>query len=251
MSPIILLPVDRPSNPAAYESAVLADNPTLFFKMDDAGLPLFDEQGCDTTTTTQSGTLTYQDAGKFGDAITSASAGAYLRSNHPAVGGCHNPNSSSLSWEAIIKRNGAPATASEYFFSYRINGSWGVQQSTGNLTFRFVRATGGGPRQDIISPFNVCDGAWHHVVATIASNGTSWNLYVDGNQYSDTGLNQMNTSSGGLWHWFTTADNFTSPIQTPGTIESFNGSISSFLYWASTELTPVQVANHYAGYQAI
>lgn len=245
MGYIIILPEQRQPNPAAYEAAILADSPTLFFKMDDAGVPLVDEIVCETGTT-QSGIFTYQDTGKFGDAITSASAGAYLQGTGGF--GCKNPVTT-ISWEAIIKRSGAPATASEYFYSYRINGSWGVQQSTGNLTFRFVRSTGGGPRQDIISPFNVCDGAWHHVVCTV--NGAAWNLYVDGAQYSDTGLNQINTSSAGLWHWFTTADNFTSPIQTPGTIESFNGSMSSFVAWTNTELTPVQVANHYAAYLLI
>ena len=244
MGYIILLPEQRQQNPTPFHNAILADNPTVYFRMDDAATPLTDEMSCSNATTT-TGSPAFQQPGKFGTSIESfvnAGPGDYI-----SGAACAFPDQVN-SYEIILKRNGVPST-DEYFVGNYQNINLGVESGTGHLFCLFERSTGGGPLQVITTTLDVCDNQWHHVVVTNFT--TNWQFYVDGvNQAPATGLNPPNTStSGPAITLFTYNNKFAAGA--PSENEMFIGNISMFAWWRGTALSAPQVAAHYAAYQLI
>ncbi len=242
MSPIVFLPVDKPILPTAYDAAVLLDTPSYYCKMNDAGVPLVDEQGC-VSFSTEVGSVNYAQSGK--NNLSIQGAGGYIHDVGTPV--CASPGGNS-SYEAIIRRNGAPAINDEYYQGDRDNAAMGVQAGTGFLQARFTRSTGGGPVQTITTTFNVCDNNWHHVVITV--NLTTWTFWVDGVSQGGVGLNPVNTAFGNAPLSFFVRYQNANPWA-PVPAEAFQGWISSAAYWRVTVLNGTQVGNHYAAYLAL
>jgi hypothetical protein len=106
--------------------------------------------------------------------------------------------------------------------------------TTGQLAF----GTYNNGYQTIVSPANVADGAWHHVVATMSSAGMT--LYLDGARVAgNTGFTASESNSG---YWRIGYDN-TSGWPNAGS-NYFVGSMR-FAAVYKTALTATQVKNHY------
>lgn len=108
--------------------------------------------------------------------------------------------------------------------------------TTGQLAF----GTYNSGYQTIVSPGNVADGTWHHVVATMSSAGMA--LYLDGTRVaSNAGFTAPESNSG---YWRIGYDNV-SGWPNSGSSGYFVGSMR-FAAVYKTALTATQVQNHNA-----
>lgn len=229
-------------NVEPLHNEISSDNPTVYFRMDDSGVPLTDEQGC-STNTFETGSLTYGLNGRFKKAVQSN--GGYIR-GEVCTGSLQSPQLLN-SFEFIVKRNGPPSSNDEYICGNYRNIGIGVEQTTGNLQV-FYEGGAGATTSVIVSPFNICDNNWHHCIVT--TNGSDdWDAYVDGIQYNfPAQAGQIDTGFIGYGVYLFVRGNF---LGTP-TTEIFNsGLISMYAFYRNKTLTSTQAADHYAAYQKI
>ncbi len=113
--------------------------------------------------------------------------------------------------------------------------------SAGQLTFGIYM---GGTRT-LTTASAVTDGAWHHVIATLAPAGAAnpgMTLYLDGQQVAN---NSTYTTPEGTSGWWKIGYDNQSAWPGTGTSGYFNGSMRYVAVY-TTAFTPGQVANHYA-----
>ncbi|SDO31354.1 PKD repeat-containing protein [Nakamurella panacisegetis] len=233
-------PISMTTNAAAspYAQLVLADQPTGFWRLDEAsGKTLYDWAGsADAATSTglTRGTVGAI-AGDSDRATTfSGSSTGYGAAPASAVG-ANDP----LTLEAWVKTTSSSGGA----ILALGNAATGTSTVTDRVLYmdnsgRILFGVNNGTPQAISSVSTYRDGVWHHVVATLGGDGSS--LYVDGIRVArNSALNSASASAG---YWRIGGDNLTGWPNKP-TSNYLSAGIDEAAVYPRT-LTAQQIAAH-------
>ncbi len=229
--------VTVPGTSSSYASAVLADNPSLFWRYDETGTTY----AADSSPNNQDGQLpltgiTYNAPGATSDGNTAltfagiSQASSELRTASP----------STFSVEAWFKTTthsggkiigfGDGLTKDSSNYDKQV-----YMTNKGQLLFGVYTGT----TQVIGSSKAYNNGAWHHVVATEGANGMA--LYVDGVRVASNRWVTTNQTFDGYWH--VGGDNVNGWPNQPSS-EFFAGSIDEVAVYPAA-LSAQQVLTHY------
>lgn len=217
-----------------YPAQVLADGATAYWRLVDpvSSTTVYDYTGNGYTGSVQ-GTVTFGGSSALPDVVgTSAAFGTGASATGCVVAGSAVTGTSIFSVEAWVNVTTANLT------SFGGTG-WVWQRGILGLSIGGVSLVVSGGATYVngfgvqATTGNVGDGNWHYVVATNA--GTASAIYVDGVQvqtgsYTSLGSTGPEVLGGTL----------------PGPTIAFPGSLQEVAVYTGTQLSPTQVANHYA-----
>ena len=227
--------VDLPAQPGdSYGAVVYNDNPTLYWRLDDAAGPTIKDSGTNRQPGVSSGGVAFGTtspvSGSTGTAETfdgaSGTVGSAKQFNNPTV------YSEELWFNTTTTRGGKLIG-----FGNAQNGQSShydrhvYMEDSGQLTFGAYT----GQTNTTTSPLRYNDGAWHHMVATQGSDGMK--LYVDG---ALVGTNPTTGNENYAGYWRVGGDS-----DWGGSSPFFNGSIDEVSVY-QVALTADQVRAHYA-----
>ncbi len=222
-----------------YKTAVIADSPYLFWRLDETSGTGIDDAGtgshdgtllAQTYTQGQTGALDSEPGGKS----LGLSLGV-INANNSVAG----PNSFSIeTWVKTGSKSGGPVV------------SFGDETGSdpSNKMDRVLYLAPGGKvmlgmgkkKTTIVSNSAINNNSWHHVVATFKTGKDGMKLYVDGEQQDDTGTGAAQPFPG---YWRVGADQITGWPSNP-TDTFFEGSLDEVAIYTSA-LSPARVLAHY------
>jgi hypothetical protein len=223
----------------SYRDAVLADSPSLYWRLDEAAAgAVADSSGHGATGSYRSG-LTYGATGALaGDpdtAVTSPGTSGIAYANASTAG----PTTYSLEvWFRSTSTSGGKLIGLE-----DVQVGWGSRidrqlylTNAGRIAYGIVS---GGTRRVVESPASYTDGSWHQVVAT--QDGGGMRLYVDGTEVAAGPTAVPDASSG---YWRVGGGNLTGWQDAPRS-SAVAGTIDEVAVYPAA-LSPARVAAHLA-----
>lgn len=217
---------------ATYDSTVLGDSPSYFWKLLEAsGTSAADSAGTNTGTYTGGFTLNQTGIGDGEAAVLLNGSTGWVESgtslSSPAV----------FSLEIWFKTT---ATAIGGLLGFSTSQTSAGAQPTDRLLY--VDATGhvgfsadGSSPGQIVTTGTFNDGNWHHAVATVTNSPSQSNkLYVDGSLIGSSAT--TNSSYTGFWQ--------IGVVRQSGGVQFFNGTIAKAAIYPAV-LTSTQVSNHF------
>jgi hypothetical protein len=214
-----------------YEKAVLADSPSVYYRLGDASAPAVPDSGAGGVNATQAGTVTFAQPGAFsGDSNTSVSfpgtATNFLQTAS-TPGSAYDLGDGAFTLECWFK-NGATPAATQDLFGKQGTGCYVVRMdATGHL---ILNASGVG--NCFVTTAAFTDTNWHHLVITRVA-ATQPHIYVD------------NVDQAGTYTARTFADSTNQfDIGRSGTANYFNGRIQDLALYKSA-LSSTRVGVHY------
>jgi hypothetical protein len=231
-------PPPPPPPPSSYPTTVMADTPSLYWRLNElAQGNIVDSSGLNRTGTYRNG-VTYfsEDAlvnGSDFGVISGSSGVGYSNSQQAA------PTTYSIeAWVKTGSFNGGKILGYE-----NAQTGWGTSfdrhlymTNNGRIGYGIVS---GGAQQSILSTTLFNNNLWHHVVATQGANGMA--LYVDGVLI---GTNPTVTPDAYTGYWRLGGGNLTGWPSAPASSALLGSFDEAAVY--PTELTAAQVAAHYA-----
>lgn len=210
---------------SAYTTAVLADSPWVFFKLDEASGNPQDSSGNARHVTSTDGSYTYQQTGPF-----SGSFGVFpANSSQFNVGTPAAPSATdNITAEMWLKAGSTVGTNNSFILG--IGNGWNVAVDT-DLTFQVRIATGATFLTNSTAALST--SAWKHIVC-VRDSGT-WKYYVNGTIDTANAGTTAPTDPGGGGAIIQFAQDFASDYQVAW---------SNFAYYTSA-LSSTQVAAHY------
>lgn len=185
----VLSPVAASATPSTYESAVLADLPSVYWRLgDSSGASTLADDSGNSWWTGYSDVALGRPGAVFGDADTAA--GLVADSSALTVMSGYSPSSLSVAvWFRTTTSSGGPfKILNAYNASSPGNPIAGLAVQGGGSAIAVVKTSSGTYTQD--STNALTDGAWHQLVMT--DDGSTLDLYVDG------GLDSSQSVSGSL-----------------------------------------------------
>lgn len=169
---------ETPAPGPLYSQEVLADNPAIYWQLNDASSPLLDSSG-NSNNGTGNGAIQYGVVGQINNAIRLNGPGIDVQSpfNSPLDVG-QNPygtlSTETLSIECWVKTTSSTSMLVSYFDN---SGNWSPELyiTTNALKLYYFPPH----NNNLTSPAIVNDGNWHHIVATY-NNLIGSKIYVDG-----------------------------------------------------------------------
>lgn len=235
------VPPPSPPSASAYQRAVLADTPFLYWKLDEPSGTV----AADTSVNSHPGTIVNTPALGQTPLISTGKACRYTAASsqytwYSVGGGLPNPGQSVLSVECWIKTTqsgggfpaivgAANANASQQAFLLRLNASNAIEAvwwSSGGASFVHDGST------------VVNGGGAHHVVMT--QDGTKSHIYIDAVEDGAGSAYSASPTVGTLWE-FGVATRFHFGVAA----EFFDGTVDEVAIY-NTVLSPARVAAHYA-----
>jgi signal peptidase I len=231
----------------AYTSAVMADTPSAFYRLDEAsGTSATDTSG-NNRTGTYANIASYRQVGalphNFGYAV-----GLAANSGRMVAGGTAQTNPTTYSLEMWFRTTTTTGGKLIGFENSRNQSSTTADRTVLMRTdgkLAVMTGTGSGA-SILLSASALNNGAWHHVVVTVAPYVTglyeTTTLYVDGTQTAASSLMPWPSSYSGYWRVgygkVPSATSFPSTGNLTGTVDDVA------VY--TTQLSATRVAAHYA-----
>jgi hypothetical protein len=232
-------PPPPPPPPSAYPTTVMADLPSMYWRLNELGVGnIVDSSGNNRTGTYRNG-LTYAQE----DALVNGSDYAVVSPGSSGVGYTNQQQAGPTTYtiEAWVKTgsfNGGKILGFE-----NAQTGWGTSHdrvlymtNNGRIGYGIVS---GGAQQSILSTTLFNNDQWHHVVATQGASGMA--LYVDG---ALIGTNAAATPDAYSGYWRLGGGNLTGWPSAPASSALVGSFDEAAVY--PTELTAAQVAAHYA-----
>lgn len=224
--------------PPAYTTAVRADIPAHYWRLDDTANPLADSRGSadlsSASVTLQASGLVTPGTGISGTNANNSKAWSTNLGARPSTGSIEAwVRTTNGSGGRIIgfgdSTNGTSSTIGNDMVIHLSN--------AGNVNFNVAK--GDGNFRSVTSTKTIRDGAWHHVAATFGQHGSE--LYVDGNL---VGRDQLAVPSAAAFngYWRLLADQ-TSGLANRPTNAGLIGTLDEVAVYP-TVLTPEQIRNH-------
>lgn len=224
-----------------YQQAVLANSPVIYYRFSETSGTSAANLGSATGAGTYTGGFTLGTPGAVACESTSSAVTLNGSTGH------------------VVRPNGTTASTNtfteEAWFRTTTGGGkiagWGNSRNSASTTYDrqlYLSNTGTlyfgvnpSTKSVISSPGTYLDGLWHHVAATLGTNGMR--LYVDG---VEVAANAAVTTAGTAYagYWRTGYDTVTGWTGAP-TNPWFTGDLDEVAFYAST-LTAAQIATHYA-----
>ena len=235
-------------SPSAYSDLVMADRATLHWRLGEpagsTGVAV-DAIGVNDGTVGSTSTIVRGGSGALlGDTDTSYEFTTDTTTSLVSMTGSRRPVLDTFSIEAWI-RTSSTSGGRIIGFSQNASGDSGnnsdrhmYMTNDGRVMFGVYPASG---RQTIESPAGLNDGEWHHVVATLNSEGMK--LYVDGAPVASRSDVQNGRNYYGFWR--VGRETLLGWPSAP-TSRTFLGSIDEPAVYEYMSLSPQQVASHYA-----
>jgi len=213
---------------AAYSTAVLADSPRLYWKLQDASGAAVDSSGAARDANATAGVITYRANGmtEMGDRSMSFAGGSYQQ-QVPHLLGSFSDN---FAFELIIKCNTAAPTNKTLmaYGSANFNGFWLMTDASRKVFViaqnRFLLAAMANPLSTTL---------FSHVV--IARDAGTWKYYYNG---------AVDTANAGANNFDPGATD--TPLSIGAIDASFSVDIEHFAVYTTAALSAARVAAHYA-----
>jgi hypothetical protein len=172
--------------PTAYPSLVLADSPTVYYRMDNSGTTLTDSSGNGRTGSMTGSALTKQAPGLLsGDPDTAL--GFPGTSGNYAVSGTIPSWGDVFSLECWFQRQRTTAGTSEFLFSQNFGTNNNPVVYIDNVNAGAITLRAIGASTICTSNVTVANTAVHHLVVT--KNGSAVHIYLDGNDVTGSVTN--------------------------------------------------------------
>jgi hypothetical protein len=169
-----------------------------WWKLDESGGVDASDSSSNKVGSVENSTIGHWNAGKFGNAITFDGTNDHIRV-YGYTGSQPDANNNEAGVVAGNRRTVAlwfkTSTANKTLLQYGASGSGTLFKVSLNASSAVVLDLGGASITS--SSTGLADGNWHHVVVTIAPNGTSGDakLYIDGSVNNGSGSTAINTST--------------------------------------------------------
>ncbi|MFF8482896.1 LamG domain-containing protein [Streptomyces antibioticus] len=209
----------------AYADVVLADSPSIYFKLDEASGNLANT-GSLGGSASYGGAITRGQAGIPGGSDSALAFGntalAYAR--YSVAPSLFNGTYSIETWFKTSKTDGTICiyTRSPYFYL----------STNGSGKLYFVANDGQSPGINLTSSATVTDGNWHHAVVVIRDSGTN-RLYLDGVQVASNTVSPSTSGTTGNLELSYASGSY-----------ALNGTLDEFAVYASA-LSSTRVLAHY------
>jgi RHS repeat-associated protein len=222
------------NNAAAYQSAVLANSPAVFWKLGESQCcTAADGSGHGVTGTYGSSGVGYGVAGATTDGATGISVNGSTNGATGSPASLPSGNAS-RSVEEWFKTTDTSAQSLMSYGANSANELFSVILDDGSSPT--LTLTNYGSNYNVTLPYSVTNNQWHQIVVTWAGTSDQLTVYLDGQQIGQETEPALNTSTG--------SGAFLAASGIPGNGFNFEGDIQAMSIYP-TVLTPANVTSHY------